>query len=85
MVIALWSSPIDKFCHTDSLLSVRELHNTSEGVNDPWGRICVDEFGKSIPCYTDYWKHIKYLSMGKKELDPKIIVWMSKELNQQNK
>ena len=60
--------------------SVREKHSTSEGVSDPWGRICIDETGKTVPCYTDYWKHIKYLDIHKKPFKKSIIIWQSKEL-----
>jgi hypothetical protein len=60
--------------------SVRELHNTSEGVMDAGGVICVDGSGKQIPCYTDYWLHLYYLDENKKPLPTTIVVWDTKPL-----
>lgn len=62
--------------------SVREKHSTSEGVMDAGGMSCVDNNGKFIPCFEDYWKHIGYLNWDKKPFPPSIIIWQSKELKQ---
>ncbi len=52
--------------------SVRELHNTSEGIRDPY--FCAN-------CtYTDYWQHIYYLNKDKNRLSKNIIIWQSKEV-----
>lgn len=48
--------------------SVRELHNSSEGVND---------VGFCLGCFSDYWKHIQYLDKDKHPLSKNIIVWQS--------
>jgi hypothetical protein len=51
--------------------SVREKHNTSEGVMDS---------GMSPFAWNDYWKDIYYLDENKKRLRNTIYVWMSKEI-----
>lgn len=60
--------------------SVREKHNTAEGVADSGGSMCVDN-GMIVPCYHDYWMHIKYLDIKKNKLPNNIIVWDSKTTN----
>ncbi len=52
--------------------SVRELHNTTEGLVDPG--ICGN-------CdYHDYYEHIYYIDKNKLPLSKNIIVWQSKEV-----
>jgi len=60
--------------------SVKELHNTSEGVIDAGGVSCVDQNGNIVNCYHDYWEHIQYLDEDKKPFGKSIIVWDSKEI-----
>jgi hypothetical protein len=55
--------------------SVREKHNTSEGVNDPYFSRCIDDNGNEVPCYHDYWKHLCYLDADKHPLPKNILVW----------
>ena len=58
--------------------SVRELHNTGEDSIDPGFTICIDENGKEVSCYQDYWVHLLYLDEKKKPLSKNIVVWDSK-------
>jgi hypothetical protein len=60
--------------------SIREKHNTSEGVIDAGFSICIDENGKEVSCYHDYWIHKLYLDDKKKILSFNIVVWQSKEI-----
>jgi len=54
------------------LYSVRQKHNTSEGVLDA---------GFCVNCeWHDYWKHLYYLDKDKLPLDKSIIVWQSIEI-----
>jgi hypothetical protein len=57
----------------------QELHNTSEGVMDPGGSICIDQQGNTIPCYHDYWVTIEQLGIDKKPLSSWCIVWQAVE------
>lgn len=66
------------------LYSVREKHNTSEGVPDAGGVHCIDNYGNTIPCYSDYWKHLYYLDQNKQPLKKSIIVWQSMEVETKN-
>ena len=65
--------------YSTSAWEVREKHNTSEGVNDHGFYLCVDSFGNSVSCYSDYWKHVKYLDRYKKDFSSEIIIWQSTE------
>lgn len=54
------------------IYAVRELHNTSEGVIDPYN--CYN-------CnYKDYWKDLYYLDANKLPLKKSIIIWQVKYL-----
>lgn len=57
--------------------SVRQLHNTSEGVMDAGGQICIDNKGNIISCWYDFWKHLYYLDDKKQPLKSTVIVWQS--------
>lgn len=54
---------------------IREKHNTAEGEVDPGGQICVDQSGKQIPCFQDYWKSVGLLDQRKKPLPGSIVIW----------
>ena len=58
-------------------LEILEKHNTSEGKIDPGCTICVDERGKIVDCYYDYWVHVKYLDTDKNEISKDYIIWQS--------
>jgi hypothetical protein len=59
------------------VLSVREKHNTGEGVMDSGAAACVDSHGRIVPCYNDYWKHLYYLTENKKPINKNWVVWES--------
>lgn len=54
------------------LYAVREKHNTSEGIRDPY--FC----GNCV--YSDYWKDLYYLDANKLPLKKSIIIWQVKYL-----
>lgn len=54
------------------LYSVRELHNTSEG---------VIAAGMTQWAWKDYYQHIYYLDKNKQKLSSNIVVWQSIEVN----
>lgn len=55
--------------HVTMLYSVRELHNTGEGMIDP---------GMTPGVWKDYYQHIYYLDKDKQKLPSNIVVWMAK-------
>lgn len=58
--------------------SVRELRNTSEGVMDAGGQICIDNNGNAIPCWNEYWQHLFYLDARKKPLPKSTVIFQDK-------
>lgn len=65
------TSTIESSKHPQSTfaLSVRELHNNTEGVTDPYM-----SFGFK---YREYWLHDFYLTINKKPLPKSWVVWLS--------
>lgn len=55
--------------------SVREKYNTGEDLIDKGFYKCIDQYGREVECFTDYWKHVEYLGPNKKPLSSSIIVW----------
>lgn len=53
---------------------VQEKHNTSEGVMDPGGQMCVDGHGNLVSCWSDYWVTVGYLDSDKKPISKSIKV-----------
>lgn len=59
--------------------SVRERHNTSEGVFDAGMSYCMDEHGQRIDCYSDYMKHLYFIDDLYQPLHAFLIIWDSKQ------
>ncbi len=79
-VILLVTSDTGPIAFRMEAYSVRELHNTSEGVLDAGGQMCIGTNGQVIDCWHDYYQHLYYIDKNKLPLSKNIIVWQSKEI-----
>lgn len=60
---------------------VREKRNTGDGVANAESKRCVDQSGKPIPCYQDYWQAIGLLDSRRRPLPGSVVVWQMSLIN----